>query len=126
GAAAIVGDLVFVSDLAKKTTWALGAGTGQTVWKTRRGGFNPVISDGRRIYFAGFTSLFALDHSSRPFDGRPRNVQAPAPGETAAQQRAARSARRRVEEARSELQATRAAAARRIRAERRARERRRA
>jgi hypothetical protein len=53
-------------------------------------------------------------------------VQAPAPGATAAQQRAARSARKRVEEARSELHATRAAAARKIRAERRARERRRA
>nr|MBA3748714.1 PQQ-binding-like beta-propeller repeat protein [Solirubrobacterales bacterium] len=69
GAATIVGDLVFFSDIAKKTTWALGAQTGQTVWKTRRGGFNPVISDGRRIYFAGLTSLFALDGEDRPFEG---------------------------------------------------------
>ena len=70
GAATIVGDLVFVSDLALHTTWALGAQTGATVYKTRRGGFNPVISDGRRIYFAGFSSLFALDHEGRPFDAR--------------------------------------------------------
>jgi hypothetical protein len=70
GAATIIGDLVFVSDLDKRTTWALGARTGRTAWKTRRGGFNPAISDGRRIYFTGFTSLFALDPVGRPFGGR--------------------------------------------------------
>ena len=32
---AVIGDLVFVSDLGTKSTWALGAGTGATVWKTR-------------------------------------------------------------------------------------------
>ena len=108
GAATIVGDLVFVSDLAKKTTWALGAQTGQTIWKTRRGGFNPVISDGRRIYFAGFTSLFALDHADRPFDGRPGREQPaeaeePAPGATSPRQQAARSAREQAAAARRAL-----------------------
>ena len=99
GAATIVGDLVFVSDLDLHTTWALGAQTGATVWKTRRGGFNPVISDGRRIYFAGFSSLFALDHEGRPFDARkrPRETTSSArPATTSAQRRAARSARRRA------------------------------
>ena len=67
GAATIVGDLVFFSDLDKRTTWALGARTGVTVWKTHRGAFNPVISDGRRIYFTGYTSLFALDPVGHPF-----------------------------------------------------------
>ncbi len=90
GAATIVGDLVFVSDLGKRTTWALGAQRGATVWKTRRGGFNPVISDGRRIYFAGFTSLFALDHRGRPFDSATKGT--PTRSETSAQERAARSA----------------------------------
>ncbi|MEA2155968.1 MAG: hypothetical protein QOE11_2108 [Solirubrobacteraceae bacterium] len=67
GAATIIGDLVFVSDLDKRTTWALGARTGRTAWKTHRGGFNPAISDGRRIYFTGLTSLFALDPVGHPF-----------------------------------------------------------
>jgi hypothetical protein len=119
GAATIVGDLVFVSDLAKKTTWALGAHTGQTVWKTRRGGFNPVISDGRRIYFAGFSSLFALDHETRP---PPRR----AAGATRAQQAATRSARRRAEDARRARAQLRDRAARRARAARHARDVRRA
>jgi hypothetical protein len=70
GAATIIGDLVFVSDLDKRTTWALGARTGRTVWKTHRGGFNPAISDGRRVYFTGYSSLFALDPKGRPFSGR--------------------------------------------------------
>ena len=68
GAASIIGDLVFVSDLGSRSTWALGARTGSTVWKTHRGAFNPAISDGRRIYFTAYTSLFALDQRGRPFD----------------------------------------------------------
>ncbi len=73
GAATIIGDLVWVSDLDKRTTWALGARTGRTAWKTRRGAFNPAISDGRRIYFTGFSSLFALDSVNRPFDPSARS-----------------------------------------------------
>ncbi|HVF77760.1 MAG TPA: PQQ-binding-like beta-propeller repeat protein, partial [Solirubrobacteraceae bacterium] len=70
GAATVVGDIVFVSDLDKRTTWALGARTGKTVWKTKRGGFHPAISDGRRIYFTGYSSLFGLDPKGRPFGSR--------------------------------------------------------
>ncbi|HEV2061041.1 MAG TPA: PQQ-binding-like beta-propeller repeat protein, partial [Solirubrobacteraceae bacterium] len=68
GAASIIGDTVFVSDLGRRMTWALGARTGKTLWKTSRGAFNPAISDGRRIYFTAYTSLFALDPKGRPFD----------------------------------------------------------
>lgn len=97
GAATIVGDLVFVSDLGRRSTWALGARTGRTAWKANRGAFHPVISDGRRIYFTGSTSLHALDPVGRPF--APRSV--------------ARAAARRAARARRE--------ARRLRAVRRAR-----
>ncbi|MDP8968484.1 MAG: PQQ-like beta-propeller repeat protein, partial [Actinomycetota bacterium] len=70
GTATIIGDIVFVSDLDKHVTWALGARTGRTVWKTGRGAFHPAISDGRRIYLTGSTSLYALDPKGRPFAGR--------------------------------------------------------
>ncbi len=93
GAATIVGDLVFVSDLDKRTTWALGARTGRTAWKTRRGGFNPAISDGRRIYFTGLTSLFALDPVGRPFAPRSRS-RAAAKAQSARRARDRRVARR--------------------------------
>lgn len=74
GGATIIGDLVWVSDLGKKTSWALGGRTGKTIYKTRRGAFHPAISDGRRIYFSGYSSLFALDPVSRPFDTRKSSI----------------------------------------------------
>ena len=95
GAATIIGDLVFVSDLGTRTTWALGARTGRTVWRTSRGAFNPAISDGRRIYFTAYTSLFALDPKARPFDR---------PAASSAERRAAdrkRSERRKAARARA-------------------------
>jgi outer membrane protein assembly factor BamB len=61
GTAAVVGDLVFVSSIGLKSSWALDAGSGVVRWKTRRGAFSPGISDGRRIYFNGYSSLFGLD-----------------------------------------------------------------
>jgi outer membrane protein assembly factor BamB len=61
GSASVIGDLVFVSAIGSKSSWALGANTGTTLWKTRRGAFHPAISDGRRIYFNGYSSLFGLD-----------------------------------------------------------------
>jgi outer membrane protein assembly factor BamB len=70
GSATVIGDLVFVSSINLKSSWALGAGTGATVWKTRRGAFNPAISDGRRIYFNGYSSLFGLDAAGMHFSTR--------------------------------------------------------
>lgn len=90
GAATVIGDIVFVSDLDKRTTWALGARTGKTVWKTGRGGFHPAISDGRRIYFTGYSSLFALDPKGRPFTGRSGGSARSSRAQRAAQRRAAR------------------------------------
>jgi outer membrane protein assembly factor BamB len=60
GGPAVIGDLVFYSNLKRRSTAAVGARTGQLVWKTGRGGFNPAISDGRRIYLVGYSSLFSL------------------------------------------------------------------
>jgi len=76
GGATIIGDLVWVSDLDKRTTWALSARTGKTAWKTRRGAFHPAISDGRRVYFSGYSSLFALDPKQSPFDSRAASIRA--------------------------------------------------
>jgi outer membrane protein assembly factor BamB len=106
GAATIIGDLVFVSDLGRRMTWALGARTGKTVWKTHRGGFNPAISDGRRIYFTGYSSLFALDPRGHPFAGRPSASERRA---AARSRRAARAAahRRAVRRARARAHARR-------------------
>lgn len=60
GGPVVVGDLVFYSNLSRRSSAAVGAGTGSLVWSTGRGAFNPVISDGRRLYFVGYSSLFML------------------------------------------------------------------
>ncbi len=60
GGPTVVGDLVFYSNLSRRSTAAVGAANGKLVWKIGRGGFNPVISDGRRIYLNGYSSLFML------------------------------------------------------------------
>ncbi|MGI9098303.1 MAG: PQQ-binding-like beta-propeller repeat protein [Solirubrobacteraceae bacterium] len=106
GGATIVGDLVFVSDLGKRTTWALGARTGRTAWKTHRGAFHAAISDGRRIYFTGYSSLFALDPVGRPF----ARGSAATSRRTAGERRAARRARaeRRARRIRARQRARRA------------------
>jgi outer membrane protein assembly factor BamB len=59
GGTVVIGDLVFYSTLSRTTT-AVGARTGQVLWSTRKGAFNPVVSDGERLYLMGYSSLFAL------------------------------------------------------------------
>jgi outer membrane protein assembly factor BamB len=77
GSATVLGDLVFVSSLALKSTWALGARSGRMIWRTRRGAFTAVIGDGRRIYFDGYSSLFGLDPAGVHYaDRRPKAAPA--------------------------------------------------
>jgi outer membrane protein assembly factor BamB len=65
GGTVVIGDLVYYSTLSRTTT-AVGARTGRFVWRTRKGAFNPVVSDGRRLYLMGYSSLFALKPKKRP------------------------------------------------------------
>jgi outer membrane protein assembly factor BamB len=60
GAATVVGDIVYFGDLHSRTTTGLGARTGRKVFKFGRGGFNPVVSDGRNLYVVGYASLSQL------------------------------------------------------------------
>jgi hypothetical protein len=73
----------------------VGARTGRLVWKTGRGAFNAVISDGRRIYLNGYSSLFML--STRPQARRDARVRLRDPVERrkAMNRRAARAERAR-------------------------------
>jgi outer membrane protein assembly factor BamB len=60
GAATVVGDIVYFGDLKSRSTTGLGARTGRKVVRLGRGGFNPVISDGRNLYLVGYASLSQL------------------------------------------------------------------
>ena len=90
GSATVVGDLVFVSSLGLKSSWALDAGSGAIEWKTRRGAFSPGISDGRRIYFNGYSSLFGLDPAGVRFSSAPAHSAAAAKRKRAADHARAR------------------------------------
>jgi outer membrane protein assembly factor BamB len=69
GGPVVIGDLVFYSNLSRHSTGALGAANGRTVWSIGRGAFNPVISDGQRIYLVGFSTLYALGEQGRTAQG---------------------------------------------------------
>ena len=58
--AVVIGDTVWFSTLEQQTR-ALGARTGMLIWKINRGQFNPVVSDGQRLYLVGHSSLTALE-----------------------------------------------------------------
>jgi outer membrane protein assembly factor BamB len=60
GAATVIGDIVYFGDLQSRTTTGLGARTGRKVFRFGRGGFNPVVSDGRNLYVVGYASLSQL------------------------------------------------------------------
>lgn len=60
GGATIVGNVVYFADLAHKHTIGLTVGTGKKVFGFRSGSFNPVISDGKRLYLTGYTGLWGL------------------------------------------------------------------
>ncbi|GAC1524283.1 MAG: hypothetical protein NVS2B6_10770 [Thermoleophilaceae bacterium] len=66
GSATIIGRIVYFANLATHDTIGLDVRTGRRVFKYPTGGFDPVISDGKRIYLTGFNAILALDPISAP------------------------------------------------------------
>jgi outer membrane protein assembly factor BamB len=60
GAASLIGETVYVANLDKTETYAFTAATGEKVWSFKDGAYNPVISDGRRLYLTGYKTIYAL------------------------------------------------------------------
>jgi outer membrane protein assembly factor BamB len=93
GGPVVVGDLVFYSNLSRRSSAAVGAATGTLVWSTGRGAFNPLISDGRRLYFVGYSSLFMLSsqrQARRDERARVRLAREAGAGEARAERTAAK------------------------------------
>ena len=61
GAATVIGNIVYFSSLAARNTTGLSARTGRVLWRFNRGGFNPAISDGKRLYITGYSSVYAFE-----------------------------------------------------------------
>ncbi|MFZ0090828.1 MAG: PQQ-binding-like beta-propeller repeat protein, partial [Solirubrobacteraceae bacterium] len=60
GAATVVGNVVYYSVLATKTTIGLNAVTGQQVFSFSDGAFTPVIADYHAIYLDGYATIYQL------------------------------------------------------------------
>ena len=60
GSATIVGRTVYFASLGTKHTYGLGISTGRKEFEFHSGSFDPVISDGERIYLTGTNGLYAL------------------------------------------------------------------
>jgi outer membrane protein assembly factor BamB len=60
GSLSAVGDIVYVSEFTDKTTSGFMMKSGRRVFHYPKGTYTPVISDGRRIYLTGYSSITAL------------------------------------------------------------------
>jgi outer membrane protein assembly factor BamB len=60
GAPTVVGKIVYFADLDSRTTTGLDVRTGKRVFKMHSGKFNPVISDGKRLYLTGYGTEYGL------------------------------------------------------------------
>ena len=66
GSLSAVGDIVYVAEFTNKTTSGFMMRSGKRVFRYAEGTYTPVISDGRRIYLTGYSSITAL----QPFKPR--------------------------------------------------------
>jgi outer membrane protein assembly factor BamB len=60
GSATILGRYVYFSDLGTHRTYGLGISTGHVAFTMDTGAFDPVISDGKRVFLTGDTGLYDL------------------------------------------------------------------
>jgi outer membrane protein assembly factor BamB len=60
GSPTILGRTVYFADLGNHHTYGLGISTGRLRFQFESGKFDPVISDGERVYLTGQTGLYAL------------------------------------------------------------------
>jgi outer membrane protein assembly factor BamB len=70
GSATIVGNVVYYSDLATKTTTGLDTRTGRQVFSFPDGAFSPVIADDSAIFLVGLNTLYELLPKTQPVHAR--------------------------------------------------------
>jgi hypothetical protein len=60
GSASVVDDVVYGSDSDNQRTYGWAVDDGHVVYEVDKGQYNPVISDGRRIYLTGYAGITKL------------------------------------------------------------------
>jgi outer membrane protein assembly factor BamB len=79
GSPTIIGDIVYFADLARRETIGLNVRGGWRAWSMHTGSFDPVVTDGVRLYLTGYYGLYGLDPMRQP-----QSAPAPAPQATVA------------------------------------------
>jgi outer membrane protein assembly factor BamB len=65
GSLTVIGEIVYIAEFTNTTTFGFDVKSGRKVFRYKTGTYSPVISDGRRIYLTGYSSLQALDPVER-------------------------------------------------------------
>jgi hypothetical protein len=66
GAASVLGEVVYVAGLGPDIgTFGFDVKTGKQVFESELGEYNPVISDGHRMYLTGSSNIRAFEHETR-------------------------------------------------------------
>jgi outer membrane protein assembly factor BamB len=66
GAASVLGEVVYVAGLGPNIgTFGFDAKTGSKVFESELGEYNPVISDGHRLYLTGTSNVRAFEHQTK-------------------------------------------------------------
>jgi outer membrane protein assembly factor BamB len=60
GAGSVIGDVFYLSDVDLDKTVGFDIASGKPVFNIDRGEYNPMVSDGRRLYLTGYASITAL------------------------------------------------------------------
>jgi len=60
GSLSAIGDIVYVAEFTNKTTSGFMMRSGKRVFHYPKGTYTPIISDGRRLYLTGYSSITAL------------------------------------------------------------------
>lgn len=66
GAASLIGETVYVANVDSTETFGFDAATGEKVWSFRDGAYNPVVSDGKRLYLTGYKTIYSLKPTTGP------------------------------------------------------------
>jgi len=72
GSPSAVGNIVYIAEFDDTTTTGFAMKNGRQVWEYGTGAYMPVISDGKRIYLTGYSSITGL----QPFKPKPKKKRA--------------------------------------------------
>ena len=116
GSLSAVGNIVYVAEFTNNSTNGFTMKSGRQVFHYTTGTYTPVISDGRRIYLTGYSSITALQpqyktrcskarggEAAAEGQGRPTRTEARAPPPTSAPRSSTRKGTRTGREARKRV-----------------------